>query len=183
MHAGGSVSRAGPVEESLSSWRVCGATWWCWMDWNILSQRCSSGFGTGKCGGQSVVSILLSSRNCLDTLTTLLSCSGEPRTLCTSVIFDISVTLWSYSTVVSHQQHLVLTRINKNSTIICYMKQVRANLSKGEFPRHWVLFHIDLSPQGFSKVRDIQAKSSFSQKKKKFHTRTQHAHRPSYTIT
>lgn len=40
------------------------------VDQNITSQMCSVGFRSGECGGQSMVSVLLSSGNCLHNLTT-----------------------------------------------------------------------------------------------------------------
>ncbi|TWW62758.1 hypothetical protein D4764_04G0014050 [Takifugu flavidus] len=40
------------------------------MGLNIMSQRCSTGFRSGEHGGQSMVSIPSSSRNCLHTLAT-----------------------------------------------------------------------------------------------------------------
>lgn len=48
------------------------------MDRNIMCQSCSMGFMSGECGGQSMVSIPLSSGNCLHTLSTqgqALSCT------------------------------------------------------------------------------------------------------------
>ena len=52
----------------------------CWMDQNIMSERCSIAFKSGKCGGQSMVSIPLFCRNCLLNLTTCCHCCAPGAT-------------------------------------------------------------------------------------------------------
>lgn len=54
---------------SLTFWTVWDVTQQHWMDWRIMSQRCSVGFGSGEHGSQLMVGSLSTSRNCLHTLT------------------------------------------------------------------------------------------------------------------
>lgn len=96
---------------SLSSWTAWGATWQCWIDLIMRSQRFFIEFRSRVCVGLSIVSIPSSSRNCLRSLVPWaqsISCTSKASSQ-GSVIHPVQglcVPMWMYlprSSLTHHQ--------------------------------------------------------------------------------